>query len=69
MQVSDFHMSNATSQALALIGVVIGIVGTIVATTVTDRSRWKRQTMMIRWDERRLDAYVQYAKSIKKCTG
>jgi hypothetical protein len=58
-------MNNIMGQVLALIGVLIGICGTIIATAVADRSRWKRQTT-IRWDERRLDAYAQYAKIIKE---
>jgi hypothetical protein len=61
----DLHMSNVTGQILALVGVVIGIFGTIIATAVADRSRWKREKAA-RWDERRLDAYAEYAKAVKE---
>lgn len=53
------------AQLPALIGVVIGVLGTILATTTADRARWKRD-QSVRWDERRLDAYREYARAIKE---
>jgi hypothetical protein len=44
----------------ALTGVVIGI----LASSWADRAHWKRD-QAIRWDERRLEAYAEYAKAIK----
>jgi len=49
-------------QLPALIGVAVGTVGTIVATGLADRSRWRRR-QSVRWDERRLDAYVAFARA------
>jgi hypothetical protein len=53
------------SQLPALLGVVVGTAGTIIATTIGDRSRWRR-TQSVRWDERRLTAYMEFAKAIKE---
>jgi hypothetical protein len=58
-------MSSTAGQLLTLAGVAIGILGTILATTVTDRARWKRE-QAVRWDTRRLDAYAEYARAIKE---
>lgn len=54
-------MSNFLSAIPALVGVIVGV----VATSWTDRMHWKR-SQAIRWDERRIDAYVEYANTIKK---
>jgi hypothetical protein len=52
-------------QLPALVGVLIGTGGTVFATWVADRARWRRgQT--VRWDERRLQAYVEYANALKE---
>ncbi|SCL46023.1 hypothetical protein GA0070606_0906 [Micromonospora citrea] len=58
-------MGSVVAQLPALIGVLIGTVGTIVATSVADRARWKRN-QSVRWDDRRLDAYVEFARVIKE---
>lgn len=58
-------MSSITGQLLTLAGVVIGILGTVLATTVTDKARWKRE-QAVRWDTRRLDVYAEYASAIKE---
>ncbi|MGC5333248.1 hypothetical protein [Micromonospora sp. DT62] len=58
-------MASIVAQLPALIGVLIGTVGTIVATSVADRARWKRN-QGVRWDDRRLDAYVEFARVIKE---
>jgi hypothetical protein len=54
-------MGSFLSAIPALIGVVIGV----IATGWVERTHWKR-SQAIRWDERRIDAYVEYAKTIKK---
>ncbi|WP_433185638.1 hypothetical protein [Actinoallomurus sp. CA-150999] len=54
-------MSSFLSAIPALIGVVIGV----IATGWVERTHWRR-SQAIRWDERRIDAYVEYAKAIKK---
>ncbi len=52
-------------QLPALIGVAVVTGGTIVATGLSDRARWRRG-QSVRWDERRLDAYTEYARTVKE---
>lgn len=54
-------MGNLLSAIPALIGVLVGV----VATGWTDRIRWRR-SQEIRWDERRIDTYLEFARTIKK---
>jgi hypothetical protein len=54
-------MSDFLGAIPALIGVVVGI----GATSWADHARWKRG-QAVRWDERRIEAYAEYAKAIKK---
>ncbi|MEH1165119.1 hypothetical protein V6V47_07010 [Micromonospora sp. CPCC 205539] len=58
-------MGTLLTQLPALIGVLVGTLGTILATSLADRARWRR-SQSVRWDERRLDAYVEYAHAIKE---
>ena len=58
-------MDDLLRQLPALLGVLVGTVGTIVATTLADRSRWTRN-LAVRWDERRLGAYTDYASLLKE---
>ncbi|WP_406079840.1 hypothetical protein [Micromonospora sp. NBC_00858] len=58
-------MGTLLTQLPALLGVLVGALGTILATSLADRARWRR-SQSIRWDERRLDAYVEYAHAIKE---
>jgi hypothetical protein len=51
-------------QLPTLVGVILGIVGTIIATFISDRGRWRRDQVS-RWDVRRLETYSEYAKAIK----
>ncbi|MEU5566147.1 hypothetical protein [Micromonospora musae] len=53
------------AQVPALLGVLVGTVGTMVATTVNERVRWRREKT-VRWDERRLDAYVDFIRAVKE---
>lgn len=53
-------------QALpTLIGVLFGAGATYLSTIATERSRWRR-TQSVRWDERRIVAYTEYAHSLKR---
>ena len=58
-------MGNLVTQLPALIGVLVGTIGTIVATSLADRARWRRR-QGVRWDERRLDAYAEFARALKE---
>jgi hypothetical protein len=52
-------------QALpALLGVLFGAAATYLSTTATERSRWQR-SQSVRWDERRIAAYTDYAHTLK----
>lgn len=53
------------TQVPALVGVVLGALATIIATGVSDRTRWRR-TQAVRWDEHRLNAYMDYAREVKE---
>jgi hypothetical protein len=56
---------HAFLQALpALVGVLFGAGATYLSTTATERSRWQR-TQSVRWDERRIATYTDYAHSVK----
>lgn len=52
-------------QLPALIGVLVGSLATFTATSVAERSRWRR-TQSVRWDDKRLAAYAEYAHAVKK---
>ncbi|MFF4231190.1 hypothetical protein [Streptomyces sp. NPDC001820] len=54
-----------TSQIITLIGVLAGALVSFVATHWAERTRF-RQTLATRWDERKLDAYIQYISCIKE---
>src|SRR5207253_3093774 len=52
-------------QLPALIGVLLGAAATFTATTAAERARWRR-AQAVRWDEKRLAAYSEYAHAMKK---
>jgi hypothetical protein len=52
------------SQALPLVGVAIGAAVSLAVSAVNERTRWRRQ-QSVRWDERRLGAYAEYAHTVK----
>lgn len=58
-------MENFLNQLPAILGVTVGALGTLLVTSLTDRARWRRD-QAVRWDTRRLDAYVAYATLIKE---
>ncbi|MEV4313567.1 hypothetical protein [Actinocrispum sp. NPDC049592] len=47
-----------------MVGVLLGSGATFLATSLVERSRWRR-TQTSRWDDRRLTAYADYANSVK----
>ncbi|WP_030172618.1 hypothetical protein [Streptomyces sp. NRRL S-813] len=58
-------MSAFIQQLPALIGVVIGALGSYLAVVRSDRARFLRERTA-RWEERRLSVYSDYARSLKK---
>lgn len=57
-------MSEVTQQFLTLIGVAIGALATYLAGAATERARWRRERSA-RWDDRRAQAYADYAHAVK----
>ncbi|MEU9238658.1 hypothetical protein [Streptomyces shenzhenensis] len=58
-------MSAFLQQLPALIGVVIGALGSYLAVVRGDQARFRRE-QEARWDERRLAVYSEYARALKK---
>ncbi|MFF8841605.1 hypothetical protein ACF08N_02575 [Streptomyces sp. NPDC015127] len=58
-------MSVFIQQLPALLGVVIGALGSYAAIMRGDRARFRRE-QAARWEERRLAVYSDYARSLKK---
>ena len=58
-------MKSLVDQLPALIGVVLGAVGAMASASLTDRLRWRRE-QEVRWDERRLEAYLTFASTLKE---
>ncbi|MFE0510010.1 hypothetical protein [Streptomyces sp. NPDC058964] len=58
-------MSAFIQQLPALIGVVIGALGSYLAVVRGDRARFRRE-QAARWDERRFAVYADYARALKK---
>ncbi|XKK61807.1 hypothetical protein HFP71_02660 [Streptomyces sp. ARC32] len=57
-------MSAFLQQLPALIGVVIGALGSYLAVVRSDSARFRRETAA-RWEERRLAVYAEYAQALK----
>ena len=58
-------MVQLINQVPVLLGVIIGALGSYLATAATERARWKR-ALDSRWDDRRVEAYASYAQSVKQ---
>ena len=56
---------SVASQALPLVGVAIGAAVSLMVSAVNERTKWRRQ-QSVRWDERRLNAYAEYAHAVKE---
>ncbi|MHB9756492.1 hypothetical protein ACYBSK_19115 [Streptomyces sp. BYX5S] len=53
------------AQIVTLIGVLVGALTSFLATTMAERTRYQR-AMATRWDERKLDTYIEYAACVKE---
>ena len=58
-------MDALLTQLPAMVGVLIGVVGTLVTTTVADAARWRRE-QRVRFDARVLDVGAEYAAAIRE---
>jgi hypothetical protein len=54
-------MKALLDQLPTLLGVLVGAVGGMASSTLTDRLRWRRD-QAVRWDQRRVDAYIAFAR-------
>src|SRR5689334_16175007 len=60
-------MSTLAESLPTLLGVALGAAGATMSSLLTDRLRWRRgQT--VRWDQRRLEAYIAFATTLKEIT-
>jgi hypothetical protein len=57
-------MAALAEQIPTLAGVLVGAVLSYAFTSLAERNRWRR-ALSVRWDERRLQAYIEYANAIK----
>jgi hypothetical protein len=53
------------AQILTIAGVLLGSAATFIVTTATERTRWRR-AQTARWDDKRLQAYTEYANTVKQ---
>ena len=53
------------TQVLTIAGVLLGSTATFIATSATERTRWRR-AHSARWDDKRLLAYAEYANAVKR---
>ncbi|GAB3168126.1 hypothetical protein GCM10027059_30300 [Myceligenerans halotolerans] len=53
------------AQLPTIVGVVIGVVGTLATTAVTDAARWRRE-QRVRFDKQVLDVSAEYVASIRE---
>ncbi|UYQ63206.1 hypothetical protein [Streptomyces peucetius] len=53
------------TQIVTLVGVLIGALTSFLATSMAERARHQR-AMTTRWDERKLDTYIEYASCVKE---
>ena len=51
-------------QLPALIGVAVGALASYLASSATERARWRREQSS-RWDDRRAQAYAEYGYAVK----
>lgn len=53
------------SQIVTLVGVLVGALTSYLSVTMAERARHRR-TMETRWDERKLDTYIEYVACVKE---
>lgn len=58
-------LSIMATQIFTLVGVLIGALTSYFATTTAERAKFRRE-MATRWDERKLDTYIEYLSCIKE---
>ena len=53
-----------TSQLFTLLGVLVGAMASFFATSGAERARFRREKS-VRWDERRLQTYIEFSTTVK----
>ena len=53
------------TQIVTLVGVLIGALTSYLATAIAERAKFRR-TMATRWDEKKLDTYIEYLSCVKE---
>lgn len=53
------------SQIITLVGVLVGALTSFLATSMAERAKFRR-TLATRWDERKLDTYIEYISCVKE---
>lgn len=53
------------TQVITLVGVLLGALTSFFAASLAERAKF-RQTLATRWDERKLDTYIEYISSVKE---
>ncbi|MGW1912724.1 hypothetical protein ACWCQS_18855 [Streptomyces sp. NPDC002076] len=53
------------SQIVTLVGVLVGALTSYLSVTLAERAKHRR-TMATRWDQRKLDTYIEYAVCVKE---
>ena len=57
-------MRSFLQQLPTLLGVLVGALATYAATSAAERARWRR-AQSVRWDEKKVGAYAEYAHAVK----
>jgi len=57
-------MSGIVQQLPALIGVAVGALASYLASSASERKRWRRD-QLVRWDDKRAQAYTGYGLAVK----
>jgi hypothetical protein len=65
--VKDAAVRNLFQQLPTLVAVAVGAIASYLATTATERARWRREKTT-RWDDRRMETYAAYGHAIKAHT-
>jgi len=58
-------MNSITQQIVTVISVLLGAIATFAFTSLNERAKWRRSTDS-RWDDKRLNAYSEYAAVVKR---
>jgi len=56
---------SVVQMVLPLIGVVVGALGSFLASSAGERTRWRRE-QQARWNARRVEAYAEYGHVVKR---